>query len=68
MIFGVDSNPGVIFWVDSSPCVIFGVDNNLNVTLGVMVCGIVRAEAEAAIMLSKANIILYIDISPTVNP
>ena len=68
MILGVDSNPGVIFWVDSSPCVIFGVDNNLDVTLGVMVCGIVRAEAEAAIMLSKANIILYIDIPPTVNP
>lgn len=67
MILGVDSNPGVIFWVDNRPCVIFGVDNNLDVTLGVMIGGIVLAEAEAAIMLSKANIILYIDIPPTVN-
>ena len=60
MIFGVDSNPGVIFWVDSSPGVMFGVDSNLDVKLGVIVCGIVLAEAETAIMLSKANIILYI--------
>lgn len=67
VIFGVDSSPCVIFGVDSNPGVIFWVDNNLDVTLGVMICGIVRAEAEAAIMLSKANIILYIDIPPTVN-
>ena len=47
-----------------------GVDSNLDVMLGVMICGIVRAEAETetAIMLSKTNIILYIDIPPTVNP
>ena len=68
VIFWVDSNPGVIFWVDSSPGVMFGVDSNLDVTLGVIICGIVLAEAETAIMLSKANIILYIDIPPTVNP
>ncbi|BBJ22881.1 hypothetical protein W01_08080 [Candidatus Nitrotoga sp. AM1P] len=67
MIFGVDSNPGVIFWVDSSPGVMFGVDSNFDVTLGVIVCGIVLAEAETAIMLSRANIILYIDIPPIVN-
>ena len=68
--FEVDSNPGVIFWVDSNPGVMFGVDSNLDVMLGVMICGIVRAEAETetAIMLSKANTILYIDIPPTVNP
>ncbi len=58
----------MIFWVDSNPGVMFGVDSNLDVTLGVIICGIVLAEAETAIMLSKANIILYIDSSPTVNP
>lgn len=60
----------MIFWVDSNPGVMLGVDSNLDVMLGVMICGIVRAEAETetAIMLSKANIILYIDIPPTVNP
>lgn len=70
MIFEVDSSPGVILWVESNPGVMFEVDSNLDVTLGVMFCGIVRAEAETetAIMLSKANIILYIDIPPTVNP
>ena len=51
---------------------IFGVDSNLDVALGVTVCGIFRAEAETeietAIMLSKANIILYIDIPPKVTP
>lgn len=69
MIFEVDSNPGVMFWVDSNPGVMFGVDSNLDVTLEVMTCGIVRAEAETetAIMLNRANIILYIDIPPTVN-
>ncbi len=60
-----------MFWVDSNPGVMFGVDSNLDVALGEMFCGIVRAEAETetetAIMLSKANIILYIDIPPTVN-
>ena len=70
MIFEVDSSPGVMFWVDSNPGVMFEVDSILDVTLGVMLCGIVRAEAETetTIMLSKANIILYIDIPPTVNP
>ncbi|MCX7195079.1 MAG: hypothetical protein NTV37_04110 [Proteobacteria bacterium] len=70
MIFEVDSSPGVMFLVDSNPGVMFEVDSNLDVALGVMFCGIVRAEAETetAIMLSKANIILYIDIPPTVNP
>ncbi len=70
MIFEVDSSLGVILWVDSSPGVMFEVDSNLDVTLGVMLCGIVRAEAETetAIMLSKANIILYIDTPSTVNP
>lgn len=60
----------MIFWVDRNPGVMFGVDSNLDVMLGVMICGIVRAEAETetTIMLSKANIILYIDIPPTVNP
>ncbi|MDO9102396.1 MAG: hypothetical protein Q7J20_01350 [Candidatus Nitrotoga sp.] len=51
---------------------IFGVDSNLDVALGVAVCGVFRAEAgteiETAIMLSKANIILYIDIPPKVTP
>ena len=72
VIFEVDSKPGVIFWVDSNFVVIFGVDSNLDVALGVTVCGIFRAEAgteiETAIMLSKANIILYIDIPPKVTP
>ena len=59
-----------MFWVDSNLGVMFGVDSNLEVALGVMFCGTVRAEAETetAIMLSKANIILYIDIPPTENP
>ncbi|MDP1855058.1 MAG: hypothetical protein Q8K74_03270 [Candidatus Nitrotoga sp.] len=51
---------------------IFGVDSNLDVALGVAVCGVFRAEAgteiETAIMLSKGNIILYIDIPPKVTP
>ena len=72
VIFEVDSKPGVIFWVDSNFAVIFGVDSNLDVALGVAVCGIFRAETgteiETAIMLSKANIILYIDIPPKVTP
>lgn len=68
MIFGVDSSFGVIFWVDSNLGVIFWVDNNLDVTFGAVICGIGRAQAEAAIMLSKANIILYIDIPPTLSP
>ena len=68
MIFGVDSNPCVIFWVDNSPGVMFWVDSNLDVTLGVIGCGIFLAEAETAIMLNKANTILDIDSSPTGNP
>ncbi|CAH1906012.1 conserved hypothetical protein [Candidatus Nitrotoga sp. HW29] len=58
----------MIFWVDSSPGVMFGVDSNPDVTLGVLVCGIVLAEAETATILSRAdNIILFIDILSIVN-
>ncbi|MEO6421220.1 MAG: hypothetical protein ABIO31_00635 [Candidatus Nitrotoga sp.] len=64
MTFGVVSNPDVMLGVDSSLGVRFGVDNSPEVKFGATVCGTFRAEAETAIMLSKNNTVLCIDIPP----